>query len=295
MEFGLDFLLSEWIAREGTIMTKREFMKDLVRPIALTWVFISFGTLLAFFLKAFLDIEVSNMLASVITFVFAAFAAFILFPSVIRLPFRDVERSEYLHRLGFYLPQNAWKHVLLGILLAICTLSGMLIGSLLSGRYELDWSTVSISHTIFSINPGIWEEFFFRGVIVFIVLRAVRSVQRAMAIQIVLFGLTHIKGTDLWAWVDVITVMVLAVAFTYSAYKTRTLIAGIVFHFLHDVFLFLPQVPGAEKIGTFENVAFFASLWVMVGVACLLIKFSSEGLGVRADQDLYTLEKVSSL
>ena len=61
-------------------MTRSEFMKDLVRPIALTWVFISFGTLLAFFLEAFLDIEVSNILASVITFVFAAFAAFFFIP-----------------------------------------------------------------------------------------------------------------------------------------------------------------------------------------------------------------------
>ena len=275
-------------------MTKSEFMKDLVRPIALTWVFVSFGSLLAYFLEVFLDLELSKMLTSVITFVIAAFAAFYLFPRKIRLPFRDVELSEYLRRLGFYLPREAWKHVLLGFLLAVCTLSGMLIGSLLSGRYELDWSTVSISQTIFSINPGIWEEFFFRGVTVFVILRAVRSVRRAMAFQIVIFGLTHIKGIDLWAWVDVITVMVLAIAFTYSAYKTRNLIAGIVFHFLHDVFLFLPQLPGAEKIGTFENVAFFASLWLMVGVGILVTRFSSDRLGVKADEELYTLEKIPS-
>ena len=271
--------------------SKSELMKDVVRPIALSWVFVTFGSLLAFVLEVFLDLEVSKNLTSVITFVFAAFAAFYLFPRKIRLPFRDVELSEYLRRLGFYLPHQAWKHVLLGILLAVCTLSGMLIGSLLSGRYEPDWSTISISQTIFSINPGIWEEFFFRGVIVFVILRVVRSVRRAMALQIVLFGLTHIKGTDLWAWVDVITVMVIAVAFTYSAYKTRTLIAGIVFHFLHDMFLFLPQVPGAEKIGAFENIAFFASLWVLVGVGCLLIKISSERLGVKAEEELYTLKK----
>ena len=275
-------------------MTKSEIMKDMVRPIALTWVFVNFGSLLAYFLEVFLDLELSKMLTSVITFVIAAFAAFYLFPRIIRLPFRDVELSEYLRHLGFYLPREAWKHVLLGFLLAVCTLSGMLIGSLLSGRYELDWSTVSISQTIFSINPGIWEEFFFRGVTVFVILRAVRSVRRAMAFQIVIFGLTHIKGIDLWAWVDVITVMVLAIAFTYSAYKTRTLIAGIVFHFLHDVFLFLPQLPGAEKIGTFENIAFFASLWLMVGVGILVTRFSSDRLGVKADEELYTLEKIPS-
>jgi hypothetical protein len=72
------------------------------------------------------------------------------------------------------------------------------------------------------------------------------------------------------------------------------LVAGIVFHYLHDVFLFLPQVPGGEYIGAYENIAFFASLWLMVGVACVLIKFSADRLGVKADEELYTLESVLS-
>ena len=53
-----------------------------------------------------------------------------------------------------------------------------------------------------------------------------------------------------------------------------------------------PQVPGGEYIGAFENIAFYASLWLMVGVACLLIKFSADLLGVRAGAELYTLESV---
>jgi membrane protease YdiL (CAAX protease family) len=125
-----------------------------------------------------------------------------------------------------------------------------------------------------------------------VILFASRSLKRAALIQIVLFGLTHIKGIDLWSWIDVLSVMFIAVAFTYSAYKTRTLVAGIVFHFLHDTFLFLPQVPGGEYIGVSENIVFYASLWLMVGVACALIKFSADRLGVRADEELYTLEKL---
>lgn len=271
----------------------RSPMKDTVRPIALAVVSVGFGSLLALFLELFLDIEITQLFQSVITFSFAAFSAFYLFPRVLRLPFKDVTLSEYVHRLGFYLPQNAWKHILLGCLIAICTLSGMLIGSLLTGRYEIDWSTVNISHTIFSINPGLWEEYFYRGVIMFVLLIATRSVRRAALIQIVLFGLTHIKGIDLWSWIDVVSVMVIAVAFTYSAYKTRTLVAGIVFHFLHDAFLFLPQVPGGEYIGVFENIAFYASLWLMVGVGCLLIKYSADNIGVKADEELYTLKHFS--
>ncbi|MFN2214009.1 MAG: CPBP family intramembrane glutamic endopeptidase [Anaerolineales bacterium] len=272
----------------------RGFMKNIVRPIAIAIVSVTFGSLIALILKVFFDIELSILITSVITFIFAAFSAFYLFPRVLGVPFQDATLSEYLHHIGFYLPHSAWKHILLGALLAVCTLLGILIGSLLTGRYELDWSTVNFSHTIFSINPGIWEEYFWRGVIMFVLLFATRSLKRAAFIQIVLFGLTHIKGTDLWSWMDVLSVMFIAVAFTYAAYKTRTLVAGIVFHFLHDAFLFLPQVPGGEYIGVSENIVFYASLWLMVGVACMLIKFSADRLGVKADQELYTLEDLPS-
>lgn len=271
-------------------MTARsEFMKNIVRPVALSFVAVGFGSFLVLFLEAFLDLEVSKISASVITFAFAALAAFYLFPRILKLPFGDVAWSEYLRRLGFFLPHRAWKHVLLGALLAGCTLAGMWAASLLTGRYQVDWSTVNISHVIFSINPGLWEEFFYRGIIMLVLLAATRSLRQAALAQIVIFGLSHIKGLDLWAWVDVLSVMVLAVAFTYTAYKTRTLVAGIVFHFLHDAFLFLPQVPGREYIGVGENVAFYASLWLTVGVGCLLVKFSSDRLGVQAREELYAL------
>ncbi len=275
-------------------MTKSRFMMDTVRPIALAFVAVAFGSVVALALEVFLGLEVPRLHASGITFLFAALVAFYLFPRRLKLPFGDVGLSEYLRRLGFYLPQSAWKHVLLGGLLAVCTLSGMLIGSLLSGRYQLDWSTVNVVQTVFSINPGLWEEFFFRGVVMFLLLRATRSLRRAVLIQIVLFGLAHIKGVDLWAWIDVISVMIIAVAFTYTAYKTRTLLAGIVFHFLHDVLLFLPQLPGGEYVGIVENAAFYASLWTMVGVACALVRLSADRLGVKAVAELYAIGPASS-
>ena len=277
------------------MLSKSEFRKDTVRPIAIACVSPVFGSLVGLFLGVFLDLEISKIFTSVIIFCFAAFSAFYLFPKILRTPFRNVSLTEYLQRLGFYFPHKAWKHVLLGCILAVCTLSGMLIGSLLTGRYQPDWSAVNITQIIFSINPGLWEEYFYRGVVMVLLIRATKSIKRAAFIQIVLFGFFHIKGFSLWAWVDVISVMLLAVAFTFTAYKTRTLVAGVVFHFLHDALLFLPQVPGGEYIGVFENVAFYASLWLMVGVACVLIYLASERLGVKADKELYTLDSVLSV
>jgi membrane protease YdiL (CAAX protease family) len=265
-------------------------MKNTVRPIALAWVFIATGFLLRIVLRMALDVEMPILYASVLNFVLAAFGAFVIFPRLLGQPFGKIEVSKYTRRLGFYLPHNSWRHLILGVALALCTLGGMLASSILTGRYVLDWSTVSLSHLVFSINPGVWEEFFFRGIIMFVLLKHTKSLPRAALIQVILFGLTHIKGMDLWSWFDVLSAMILGLAFTYTAYKTRTLIAGIVFHFIHDAFLFLVQVPDSAHNLFVENVVFFAALWMMTGVACLLARVAAERLGVQADKELYQIE-----
>jgi hypothetical protein len=81
----------EWIPKEGIMISKSDLMKNVVRPIGLSWVFVAFGSLLALFLKVFLDLEVPKLYASGITFVFAAFAAFYLFPRRLEVPFRDLD------------------------------------------------------------------------------------------------------------------------------------------------------------------------------------------------------------
>jgi membrane protease YdiL (CAAX protease family) len=283
-----------FLRRRGIMNTRSSFMKNIVRPIALAWVAIGSGGLVGLILEISLDIQLSKLTTSLITFVIAAFAAFILFPKIIKQPFETSRLSLYLRKLGFYCPEAAWKHILLGIVLAVCTLSGMLIGSLLTGRYVFDRNTINATQIIFSINPGIWEEFFYRGVIMFLFLKATQSFKRAAILQVILFGATHIKGVNIWSWVDVISVIVIAVAFTYAAYKTRTLITGIIFHFVHDALLFVPQVPGNAHIGLAENIAFFGSLWAMVAFCFVLIKIASEQFGVAATQELFALEKVSS-
>jgi hypothetical protein len=262
-------------------------LRDLVRPIALAFVFVSPGFALRLLLNMSMDVEMSVLFTSVLNFGLAAMGAFVVFPKAIKQLFGEVSLAEYTHRLGFYLPAKVWKHVALGVVLALCTLGGMLTGALLTGRYVLDWRMISLEHLVFSLNPGVWEEFFFRGIIMLVLLRRVRTIRQAALIQIVLFGLTHVKGLGIWAWVDVASVMILAAAFVYTAYKTRTLVAGIVFHFLHDSLLYVVQVPGREYIGLGENLAFFVALWVMVGVACFVAKVAAERLGVQAETELY--------
>lgn len=270
--------------------SKSSVISDVMQAVALSVVFVSAGFMLRSMIKVFFDVELSKDIASVLNFGLAIVGAYFVFPKLLKQPFGEVSLSEYSRRMGVYWPSDAWKHIMLGVILACCTLVGLLVSALLSGRYVVDWSTLSFSHTLFSINPGVWEEFFFRGIIMLVFLKLTKSVRRAAIIQIVLFGLSHLKGFEFWSLVDMVSVGVIAIAFTYAAYKTRTLIAGMVFHFLHDTFIYFVQVPGAELQSFSENLVFYAILWVMVGVACWIIKMAAEKFGVQADTELYQIE-----
>ena len=77
---------------------------------------------------------------------------------------------------------------------------------------------------------------------------------------------------------------------TYTAYKTRTLVTGIVFHYLHDALLYLVILPRGAYTGFIDNMLFYALLWSMVGLGCLITKVATEKFDVRASTELYTLE-----
>jgi len=266
--------------------------REMVRTIALSIAFPALGLLICFLVEAFLKIEIPRLASSLINLVVAGFAAFFLFPRVFGIPFGKTEPRDFNKRIGFYIPNSAWRHIALGAALALCTLSGMLIASMIVGGYEPDFGNITLTHLVFSLNPGIWEEFFYRGIMMVALLRFTKSLKRAAVIQVVLFGLCHIKGADIQSLIDIVSVMVLGAGFTYAAYETRTLVAGIVFHYLHDAFLFFVQLPGRVYTGPMENAVFYAALWSMTGLGCLITKIAAERFKVRAPTELYALESV---
>lgn len=270
----------------------KELVRDKVRPVALTVMAPGVGFLVILALEMLTEIEISRLLGSVVNLLVVAPVAFVLFPEWLGIPFGKIKAGEFLRKVGFYLPDQAWKHVVLGLLLAVCTLSGMLVASILTGKYAVDVSTISLPHLVFSLNPALWEELFYRGVLMFLLLQFTRSLKLAFVIQVVLFGVAHIKGVDVWAFVDLFSVIVLAIGFTYVAYKTRSLVAGVVFHYFHDAFLFFVQLPDGIDAGVTENAIFYGALWLMVGVGCAVTKLAVDKIGVRAPEELYSLEKV---
>jgi len=262
----------------------KKFVATYIRPVAVVLAVPAIGFLLVFFVEKLLDVEISRLTASLINFLVVALLTFVLIPRRLPAPF---DRLKTPHLLGLYLPAGALRHILLGLVLAACTLGGMMTASYLIGGYSPDVKTITLTQMVYSLNPAVWEELFYRGILMVYLISLTRSLKKAALIQVVIFSLAHIKGFQLWDFVDVVTVALLAVVFTYAAYKTRTLLAGIVFHFFHDALLFFAQLPGDTALTSNQNLLFFGLLWVMIAVAVLVIKVAAERFGVRADQPVY--------
>jgi membrane protease YdiL (CAAX protease family) len=265
-------------------------IRAVVRSIALTVVFPGLGFLLCLLAKIIFNMKVPRLTSSLVNWGIAAFAAFFLFPRLFGIPFGKIRTRDFIKKIGFYPPPDIWKHILLGMILALCTLSGMLFASLLTGKYKLNFHSVTVTHLVFCLNPGIWEEVFYRGIQMMVLLRLTKSLRMAAAIQIVIFGVSHFKGMSITSGIDGISVMIMGIGFTYTAYKTRSLVAGIVFHYFHDAFLFVVQVPGSVQTSVLDTVFFYVFLWLMVGLGCLITKWAIEKFKASSPADLYTIE-----
>lgn len=238
-----------------------------------------------------LDADISKGFLPLLAFPLNILIITRLFPRRLGIPFGKVDAKRFARGIGLYAPERLGRHVLLGVLLAACSLTGMLVGSLLTGRYEFDLGNVTAEQVAFSTVPGVWEEVFFRGILMMVLLFIIEDLRKAMVAQCVIFGLLHFHGTELWQLVDLVSVMIIGFVAVYAAHRTNVLLPAIVFHFLHDALLFLVQVPDGDYVGTYENVVFYATLWAMLGVGIMVVRFASERWGVREPMELYDLAK----
>lgn len=264
-------------------------IRKRVRPILLSIGFSAIGFLVAFILKEFFHIKLSKLEISIIAFIITSLSVLFLFPRVFKIPFGKVGISDFTKKVGFYISPKIYKYILLGVLSALLTLSGMLIGSVATGKYIFDISTITLTQAVFSLTPGIWEEVLFRGVIMIVLIRLTKSFRKAFVVQIVLFGLVHIKGLDILSFIDAFSVGIIGIAFTYIAYKTKSLIPGIIFHYLHDTFIFTVQLPDGIYNGFNDNALFYSALWLSVGLSIIITKRLVERFNISSEYDLYNL------
>jgi hypothetical protein len=136
------------------------------------------------------------------------------------------------------------------------------------------------------LTRGIWEEVFFRGIILVLFMR-IFSNRKAMFFAAFLFAMVHLNPLDLSLpmVVDVISIFFMGLLFTYLVFKTGSLLPAIVFHYIHDIFVLLVQnTPGANK--TLASALLYAFLWIALVIGAVLTKYIVEHWPTKGSKTL---------
>lgn len=183
----------------------------------------------------------------VFVFVSLAILLLVLVPLGLYLPngkesLKDYAKSIRLNQI------SPWKrNVLLGAGFAAIFCMFTLIFGLLSGEYIFDLNVIfgwsesdnpGVFGFISMLNPGIWEEVAFRGIILTLLFKKY-SRKKAIIIDGVIFGSAHLfnilSGANIMDTViQMLYATCLGFSFAYMYIRTESLIPGILAHYLID-------------------------------------------------------------
>ncbi len=230
-------------------------------------------TAVVYLLLGVLETLPGTYVPALLYFIALGILALILMPYVLGLPNGRKSLREYCYDIRLLPMQPVVRNVLLGLLLAALTLGGILLASLITKHFVLDWSTVPALRWVKGLTRGIWEEVYFRGIILVLFMRIVQK-RRAIFLATFLFAIVHLDplNVDLHMVIDVISVFFIGLLFAYVVLKTGSLLPAIIFHYVHDIFLNLVQnTPGADE--TMAEVLLFGLLWASLIFGALLAKY----------------------
>jgi membrane protease YdiL (CAAX protease family) len=233
-------------------------------------------TAVIYLLLGFLERIPGTFVPALLYFFALGILALYLMPYVIGLPNGRKSLKEYARDIRLLPMKPAGRNILLGLLVAALTLSSILLASFLTGHFVLDWSIVPSLRWVKGLTRGIWEEVFFRGIILVLFMR-VYSKRMAVLLAAFLFAIIHLDplNLNLLMIVDTISIFFMGLLFTYMALKSGSLLPGIIFHYFHDIFVMLVQnTPGADE--TLSSALLFSFLWIALAIGAGLTKLIVE-------------------
>jgi len=233
-------------------------------------------TAVTFVLLGYLETLPGTFIPPLLYFLALGVLALVLMPFVLGLPNGRKSLRDYCQDIRLLPMRPLGRNILLGVLMAALTLSSIFLAALLTGHFVFDWSYVPALRWVKGLTRGIWEEVFFRGIILVLFMR-ILSKRKAMFFAAFLFAVVHLNPLDLSLplVVDVISIFFMGLLFTYLVLKTGSLLPAIVFHYIHDIFVLLVQnTPGADEV--LASVLLYGFLWGALAVGALLTKYIVE-------------------
>lgn len=232
------------------------------------------ATLLPFLLLGVLERAPGTVVPALLYFVAAGVWALYVTPKLLGLPYGRKSLREYCADIRLLPVAPLGRNILLGVAMAVLTLSGILLASLLTNHFVLDWSTVPGLRWVKGLTRGIWEEVFFRGIVLVVFMRLYPR-RKAVLWTTFAFAVVHLSAIRLEAVVDVVSIFFMGLLLAYLVLKTGSLLPAIVFHYTHDIFVNLVQnTPGANE--TTALVLLYAFLWIALAVGTGLTKYTVE-------------------
>ncbi|NIM95054.1 MAG: CPBP family intramembrane metalloprotease [Anaerolineales bacterium] len=233
-------------------------------------------TAVTYLLLGYLERLPGTILPPLLYFFALGVLALFLMPYVIGLPKGRKSFQDYCRDIRLLPVTPLGRNILLGLLLAALTLSGIFLASLLTGHFVFDLSTVPALRWVKGLTRGIWEEVFFRGIILVLFMR-VFSLRKAVFFSTFLFAAVHLNpvAINLEMIVDVVSIFFMGLLFTYLVLKTGSLLPTIVFHYAHNNFVLLVHnTPGADE--TLASASLYATLWIALVLGAVLTKYVVE-------------------
>ncbi|MCX6565045.1 MAG: CPBP family intramembrane metalloprotease [Candidatus Aminicenantes bacterium] len=219
-------------------------------------------------------IPAGKILPPLLLFFSLGMVALCLMPFVLGLPNGRKAFQEYCRDIRLLPAQPLARNILLGLLLALLTLASIFLASLLTGHFAIDWSTIPALRWVKGLTRGIWEEVFFRGIILALFMRLYPR-RRAVLLSAFLFAMMHLSVPSLEVAVDLISLFFMGLLFVYVVLKTGSLLPAIIFHYVHDVFVnWVQNTPGADNV--LSSALLYGFLWVALIVGALLTKLIVE-------------------
>lgn len=243
-------------------------------------------TAVTYLLLGYLERLPGTVIPALLYFFALGVLALYLMPYVIGLPNGRKSFQDYCRDIRLLPVTPLGRNILLGLLMATLTLSCIFLASLLTGHFVFDWSMVPALRWVKGLTRGIWEEVFFRGIILVLFMR-VYPLRKAVFFSTFLFAVVHLNPMAInpEMIVDVVSIFFMGLLFTYLVLKTGSLLPAIVFHYVHDIFLLLVQnTPGADE--TLASALLYAFLWIALLIGAVLTKYIVERWPTKGSKTL---------
>ncbi len=290
--------------------------KPVIGAIVLTFLYFIF-LFLSLFAESLVLLPFLNILTSfnfiILLFIdfffqfgFLAILWLIVIPRGMKLPERCDSFKDYSKKIHLSTLKPVGRNILLGVGSFIIFGIVVFIGAITLGNYVFNPKilfgnpdpSVGLGWFLFIIMliPGIWEEVAYRGVIIPMLTKKYR-VRTSLIISALLFGLAHtlnfityiIIGVDplsilFFVGFQVIYATLLGFAFGYMYIKTKSLLPGIILHFLIDSM-------GQILFNTFIDDVFLEGIFLVcfLGLIPAILIILMVKLLVKSDRNLNSL------